>query len=493
MAGDAGPGPARAALLHRAAVLLLLTTGFAAGAGDAVSLGPCGPVGRLYSSVEVPAGRLRRLGGTPLVRVGLVVFDAGPAARPIPFQIDERRGRKLALPDGPEPTADDQPGMLDADDLIVFMACDAGRQRSPAEVDRAVAAFGPVTAWREIRIDDPVGRATAFAYLVVAADPPRTERRYVTYDADVDLVRTAAYRVGLIDALPVYLALSLGRPPGANLIDGLRLRAEATLRGNLARWTFDERQGRHQLVAWKAGPVRVIRRSRHRVAIGLGIHLTAGTAHTFFYPRHVFTPGSLRLPFSPSVFFRDISAFAGADGRELEGWRYLAPGVQPPGFLVDGHMDDAERGFAGRGDWFVLTHGDEALLFVTRMGPNLRDALRLRLVYRDDADTPAPPEASPGTVPLVGYEGRGVERLPGGKYEFDLSIFGLAGYHPGDPKRVRTELLTSLTADLTAEGPEAARRPTRDSVSGRNRTRGCGVRWKKPTACRGRQSRRGKL
>ena len=122
-------------------------------------------------------------------------------------------------------------------------------------------------------------------------------------------------------------------------------------------------------------------------------------------------------------------------------------------------MDDAERGFAGQGDWFVLAHGDEALLFVTRLSDDLREHLDLRLVYRDDAATPAPPEESPGTVPLVGYQGRGVERLPGGRYQFDLSIFGLAGYHPGDDDRVRSQLATSLTADVTAEGPEGATAP----------------------------------
>src|SRR5262249_32002037 len=137
---DRRPAPRMTRL---AAVALVLVVAAPVGADDPVPLGTCGPVTRRYTPIELPAGRLRQLGGTPAERVGMVAFGRDAAPRPIPFQIDERRGRKLALPDGPEPTADDKPGVLDADDLVVFMACDAGVQRSPAAVDAALAAYGP--------------------------------------------------------------------------------------------------------------------------------------------------------------------------------------------------------------------------------------------------------------------------------------------------------------------------------------------------------------
>jgi hypothetical protein len=312
-----------------------------------------------------------------------------------------------------------------------------------------------VQAWREIQIVDPLRNRTAFAYLVVGERPPATDRGYVAYAPGADLVTTAAYRVGLFGALPPYLALSLAGPPGPNLIDGLRLRAEATFVANLAHWTLNERDGRHELIAWKAGPVRAIRRSRHHVAVGFGINLTAGTAHTYFYPRHVVGPGSLKLPFSPSVFFRDITAFGGADGRDLRGWRYHATGTPPEGLAVDGRMDETERAFRSDGEWFVLAHEREALLFVTRMSENLAQVVHLGLVYRDDAATPAPPEDQPGTVPLVGYEGHHVEQLPGGRYTFEIRIFGLGDYHPGAERVVLAQLDAPIAADVSAEGPAA--------------------------------------
>src|SRR5205814_240291 len=83
-------------------------------------------------------------------------------------------------------------------------------------------------------------------------------------------------------------------------------------------------------------------------------------------------------------------------------------------------------------DWFVLAHGEQALMMVTRMSENLRRAVRLKLVYVDDADRHAPPEAVAGSVPLVGYRGLDVERLPADRYQFQLRIFNLTPSHAGE-------------------------------------------------------------
>jgi hypothetical protein len=449
--------------VSRAAVALLLALFLAlprvAAADEPSPLDTCGPVERKNDAVELPIVQLRRLGGTKLDKVGVIAFRAG-RAEPIPFQIEERRGRKTAMPGGPEPTEDDRPGELDPDDLLVFMACDAGERQDATHVEQALAEHAPITAWREIEVTDPLEHEVGYVYLAVADRPPTTTRRYVAYEPHGDLVSAARYRIGLVNALPTYFSLLTNGVPGPNLLDGLRLRAEATIRADLAHWTLNERQGAHELIAWRDGPVRVIRRSRHQVAVGLGIKITAGIAHTYFYPRHVVGPGSLKLPFSPGILFRDITAFGGADVRDLRGWRYHAPGVPPKGFLVDGHMDEAERAFQGSGDWFVLARGDQALLFVTRMSENLARAIPLRLVYRDDATEPYPPEDVPGTVPLVGYEGRHVETLPGGRYQFALRVYVLDGYRRGDERHLIEQLDTPLTVAVTAAVPEPSPPPS---------------------------------
>lgn len=418
------------------------------------ALGPCGPIARRHEAIEMSAIRLRRLGGTALERIGLVAYREG-VAQPIPFQIDERvpGSGGLTMPGGREPSPDDRPGVLDPDDLLVFMACDAG--------ERAPDGAPPAAAGREIRLHDPIDGATAWAYLLVADDPPRSDRHYVEYVPAHDRVVAAGYRVGMLFALPADFAIGLNGPMGPNMLDGLRLRANATLHARLARWAITERDGDHALVAWNAGPVRVVRRSRHKVDIGMGIELTAGLAHTYFYGEHVYGPGAMRLPFSPSVFFRSITAMGGADLQGLDGWRYVAPGAPPPGFAIDGRMSEEERRFAGAGSWFALVDRDQAVLVAMSMSENLRATIPLSLLYVDDVARHAPPEVTPGSVPLVGLAGRNGEKLQAGRYGFQLRIVGLPGYRAGAEQLELERMERPLTADVTRPADLGAAPPPR--------------------------------
>jgi hypothetical protein len=379
---------------------------------------------------------------------------------PIPFQIDERQGRQIAMAGGKEPTVDAKPGVLDPDDVLVLMPCDVGAR---ATAEQLPAAVPGLSAWREVQVDDPIDGTRGFAYVVVAEKPPATERRYVAYDANADFVSTATYRMGMVQALPNYFAVAMGGPLGPNLLDGLRMRAEAKLFGNLATFRLNEQDARNELIAWTAGPVRVVRRSRHDVdLLGIGIHISAGVANTAFYPLHVFGPGSLRLPISPGVVFREISAMGGVDLRDLRGWRFIAPGTPPDGFSIDGAMDAAERAFNAPGTWFVLVHERAAMLVTITLSENLAKAIPFDVVYVDDAERKAPPELVPGSVPMVGFRGRHVERLPADRYHFDLRVFLLPDYRPGDAERVLRQrdrpLVVTVTPPATRAGaPGAAR------------------------------------
>jgi len=455
---DAHCGAARVTPLRFALATLLLALAVAVGhdaRADPAPLGECGPIGRPDDAVELEAGRLRKLRGTPIDTLGVLAFRGGVAA-PIPFQVDERIGRKIALPDGPEPHPDDSPGVLDEQDLLVFMACDAGEPASDEQLAAALAAAAPVTTFREVRVNDPATGHAGYVYVVVAPHPPHTDRHYVEYHGDVDLVTTAHYRLGCVSALPNYLGLSLVGPLGPNLLDGLRLRAEATLRAGLAHWTLNERQGRNTLIAWKVGPVRVVRRSRHEVSIGLGIHLTAGVAQTYFYANHVYGPGAMKLPFSPSVFFRDIRAFAGADFRDLRGWRFRAPGTPPGDFLVDGHPDLAKTAYDADGNWLLLHHDREAMLVLATVTPNFTALVRLEPDLIDDATLAAPPEAVVGSLPRVGFRMLDVQKLSADRYRFQLWVVMLSDYRDGDERPLLHQLETPLTADVSARAAPAA-------------------------------------
>jgi len=420
-----------------ASVLVVLAA--AGGRGAAATpapLGSCGPIARRHEAIEVRWTTLKRLGPVPLGHVGLVTMREGRIV-PIPLQIDERQGRKIALAEGDEPSTDGTPGVLDPDDLLVFLPCDAGA-RTTAEA-LAAAVPGLVT-WREIQLDDPLDGHRGFAYVVVTEAPPISARRYVAYDPQDDTVEAAAYRMDMTHALPSSFALAMRGPLGPNLLDGFRLRAEATLLGNLATLRLTEDGARHTLIAWKAGAVRIVRRSRHDVRLpGIGVHISAGVATTAFYPLHVFGPGALKLPISPRILFRDIQGMGGVDLRDLRGWRFVAAGTPPDGFAIDGAMDDLERAFTADGTWFALVHDDEALLVTITLSENLARAIPFGIVYLDDAQRRDPPEREPGSMPLVGFRGRHLEALTADRYRFDLRVFLLPGYRPGDAARVLAE------------------------------------------------------
>jgi hypothetical protein len=416
------------------------------------ALGPCGPIGRRHDHVELRTTDLKKLARTPIPQVGVLAVRNGVLV-PIPFQIDERQGRQIAMADGAEPSADAKPGILDQDDVLVFLPCDAGAHATP---EMLAARVPGLVTWREVQIDDPLDGSRGFAYVVVADAPPATAKRYVAYEPGADLVMAAMYQLGMVQALPDFFAIAMKGALGPNLLDGLRLRAEATLRTGLATFKLNEQDARHQLIAWKAGPIRVVRRSRHDVEILVGVHISAGVANTAFYPLHVFAPGTLKLPISPGLIFREIQGMGGVDMRDLRGWRFVAPGTPPGGLAIDGAMDDVERAFKADGTWFVLTHGDEALLVTITLSPNLASAIPFGIVYLDDATRAAPPERVPGSVPLVGFRGRDLEKLPPDRYHFDLRVFLLPKYRDGDAERVLRQRDTPLVVSVSPVAPAAA-------------------------------------
>jgi hypothetical protein len=442
--------------LRRCALALgsLLVVGIAAAAESPV--GACGPIERRHDHVELRGIDLGGLGRTPIAKLGVLAIRHGHAV-PIPFQLDESRGSKPAL-QGPGARVDQRPGQLDFDDVLLVLPCDAGDRATQAERARWASAFG-ATQWREIRIEDPLDGAVAWAYAVVAPDPPRTATRYVRY-AKTDLVSTDVYRIGMAGALPVFFAMVVDGRPTPNLLDGLRLRATGVVRTGLTSVTITEHDASHTLTASGAGPIRVVRRSEHRLHVGLGLELAVGTAHTYFYPMRITGPGKMSLPFSPGLLFREITASGGVDLTGLDGWTFEAAGTTSP-VTVDGRMSDAERSFPRRGRWFLLRNGPSAILTVMRTSPNLARTAPLDVLYVDDAHAAPDGDRVPGHVPLVGFSMAGLEHLAAERYDFTFEVLFEPAWTPGRETTLLREVDTPLAVTVTARSDRAAARAGR--------------------------------
>jgi hypothetical protein len=430
--------------------LLLLSAASVAWAAD--PLPTCGPIDRPHDHVALRGQTLRGLGRIPFGRFAVLAYRDGTLG-PIPFQVEDARGRHPTLTDGPGVRPDNRPGEFDFDDLVVIMACDVGGRIPESGRGEVLAAARPVT-WREAQVRDPLTGDLGWVYVLVTDDPPRSPRRYVGYDRP-DAVRSAWYRLGMEGALPTFFSLGPAEAATGNLLDGLRVRADAVVRANLVRLERTEADVTNRLVAWGAGPVRIVRRSEHDLDIGMGIDVNVGVAHTYFYPLRITGPGKLKLPFSPVYLLKGASAYGGVDLSGLAGWRYYAPGMPQP-FAIDGRPGPGERDFSRGGTWFVLAGDDLALLVVARLGPTMARAVEIELTYADDATTPRPPERQPGTVPLVGFGARDLHTLAAGRYEFAFDVLFVPGWQPGDEERLLARLAAPLEVTLSARAPRAA-------------------------------------
>jgi hypothetical protein len=383
--------------IKRAALVLLAfcILGEAAGAQVPTSV-------RFANIVTVTGDELALLDGSHIERFALLACqtnDIGHVCAPVPFQVDEVDATgQWVLDQGPQPNADESPGVLDANDRLLFMAADAGERVQRAELP----SDGAVD---EISVRDPLTGTTRWAYAVACEGAaPRSTRSYVAYDPVADRVRGQRVTLGFRHGVPGYLALNAANNnAGANLLDRFKVRATATFLWGLVRFSRNEDDVSTEFVAWRQGPIRVIRRQRQWVRIGWGIHSPTFGSYTYFYRDFAELPVGLHLNFPPTYFFGDIHVRALLDFRDLRGWSLLLPNIPEP-IAIDRVMTKQKEALNQLpASWFALQGPLVTLVQMFDVGSSLA-SLRRRLVY-DETTAPAhPPEDMPGEEPGIGYQ-----------------------------------------------------------------------------------------
>ncbi len=352
---------------------------------------------RFADVVHVEGSELAALAGRTLDHLSVLACATKPCT-PIPFQIDQRDpSGAWVLDHGPEPNVEQMSAALSPQDLLLFMASDAGERASAEDLPPSVPGL-------EIAVHDPAVGKTRWVYLLVyPIEAPRSPVSYVRYDPETDRVHGQHVSLGFSKGVPDYLALqdaAAGGPP--NLLDRLKVRATATFLFGLIHFARNEDDLTTQFVAWHQGPIRVIRRQHQWVRIGWGIHSPTFGSYTYFYRDFAELPVSLRLNFPPRYFFSNISVKAVLDFRDLRGWSVLT-GDMPAGLPIDGTMTAAKRALNMRTEsWLALVGPRVTLLQTMGVSPSLA-SVRQHLLY-DESAAPDPPEAVPGTEPGVGFE-----------------------------------------------------------------------------------------
>jgi hypothetical protein len=441
---------------HKAVRRVLATIGRAWVAYALVAGHPaCGDTAvRFGDVIIIEAAALPRFDGVRFEHL-TVMACADRACHPIPFQIDERdpQGRWV-LDQGPEPSADDPPEVFDGNDVLLFMAADAGDRARRADLPGDEPAA-------EIRLHDPLSGATRWVYLVaVAGIAPRSATTYVDYDASADQVHGARVSLGFSRGVPGYLAIR-DEVGGAetNVLDRLKVRATATFLWGLIHFSRTEDDLQTQFVAWRRGPIRVIRSQRQWVRVGWGLRSPIFGSYTYFYRDWADLPVALYLNFPPTYFFGDIVVRVVLDFRDLRGWSVLTASLPRP-IAIDGTMTAEKTALNNAPEsWFALLGPHLTLVQTMEVSSSLA-TVRRRLLYHEGSDTREPPETIPGEEPGVGYRldewgrvGAGAHRLQSTSYalppDVDVRAFMAARASPFD---VEVRALPYSADRLTHQG-----------------------------------------
>jgi len=377
---------------------------------------------RDWQPLIVKGSQVPGLSGAPLNRIEVLAIHHGNV-EPIPFQIDEvASDGSYVLTEGPQAATINH--IFGTYDEIAMMVSDLGeRAASGTEVPRDAI---------EIEINDPLGGPNRYAYLASVAQPHWSDRRYVSFDPGSDTVETDHYRVGLTNGLPTDFATQsrIGEHV-PNLIDRMKVRL-STLVIHLVRFSFSEDDIHSKTLAWKAGPVRVIRRLSHSVNLVMGLHSPVFERNDFFYRDHLENPFKMHLSWAPRIFFSDIRVRIDLDFKDLDGYELLwSQMATPPLKIGDKSM---EQRLAALGpvpiSWLAIRGKGRTTVQTLAPTPDLQ-LLDRRLYFNDAPNVPDPPEHTPGEHPGIGYTITGWERLESGLHTFDsLLITTQADYSP---------------------------------------------------------------
>ncbi len=363
---------------------------------------------RTWQPLIIKGAAVSQLCSRPLDQFEVLAMHDGKLA-PIPFQIDQiNPDGQYVLPEGPAPIASSHPAVLGAKDEIVMMIADLGERVSPN-------ATRPPSAV-EIEISDSLGGPPRYAYLATVAHPLVSALHYVDYDAAKSSIDTDHYRFGYTNGVPSdYAPQSREHANGPNLIDRFKIRVRATVL-RFFHFNVNEDKVDNRLIAWKVGPVRVVRLLTHSVRVVFGIRSPEVTNYDFFYRDCVENPFKIRFPWVPRILFGEIQVRMDLDFTGLDGYKVSWSGMNGmPIKIGDPRLALFAKSEPPQVEWIALRGGGRMIIQTIAPGSDLQ-LLDRRLYYNDDPQTPDAPESVRGEHPGIGYLMTGWENLASGSH-----------------------------------------------------------------------------
>ena len=347
---------------------------------------------------------------------------------PLLFQVDERneQDRYVSSEAGSTLTRDESPGVLDANDEIVFMASDLGNACGAEALARVRGTL------IDVELSGENYPETGHVYLLLGDKGYVPNRSLIEYDATTHTVSSNAYTMGYDPAIPfIYKRLNYTDLKGRakeDILDRLKVRIEARALGSLVTLRFDEEDFDASLDALKRGPIRVIREMTVRVPVAPGVSVTAKV--TFLHYERLWQGiVTLDIPDTVATVTSSMDVALIHDFVDLRGLKLSTSGL-PQGTLIDGRMIELERNLKLTGDtWFMLTGG--GLYEVTTIEFDRSLKLEPTALFVDGNEETAPPEDHPGGLPSVGLEFLDWQSLKPGVHSFSAHMAQLPGFPNG--------------------------------------------------------------
>jgi hypothetical protein len=425
---------------------------------------------RLADPVILEGTELPRLSGREINNIRVYVFhDHKPVA--IPYQIDQRdstgcwvwsvvyrQSYKIDYENGYAPvirrpetagsgTFDDQDpkgkALLDANDVLVFMADDLGDRGS------GVHAALHADLIEEIEITDPADGTRAWAYVAWYPDSPpaRSPTRYMQYSARDHSVRSPMYEFHFSDEhMAVIHDL---RVNGIPIIDRIRINGEITLDLPFMDSTIDftEEDIHGHTEGYIAGPVRIIRRNIAHLSLAGGLLSSSEvTCDHYYYPRHAEVPVCLSIGFP----VKQVSMTLTTDYRNPP-FHNLFMGKSHEPQQGENRSPGLETRVRKLGtEWIAFDSHTASIISLMVVPDRIEGQARAQPCLCDNGPQTAETSASVGTPTEAGFLITSTTECPKGEHVlYGTYLISARPYQPGDENAAlrmqHSKLVTQIT------------------------------------------------
>ncbi|MCP4683097.1 MAG: hypothetical protein GY864_12245 [Desulfobacterales bacterium] len=394
-------------------------------------------IDRFSDPILIKGGSLKAFIGSGIDYIRVYACK-GKEMVPILFQIDEMTEQgDWVFPEGPKNNADMGNGLLDDRDVLVFMADDSG--------DRITRDLWPSepTKGQEVMIIDPLTRKKGWVYIFFFnSDPPplSNQESYIHYDYATETTTTQYWTSSHLitedgkhsNFYKNHTISPLAGGNGKNFVDRFKLRIIIKLFFGTASIHLDEENMGADVLAYKRGPVRLIRRMEQWVKMPFNLKALRVFSDLTHYRNLTSAPIMFDIPFRLNNMVSNVYIIAGTDYSPGAKGSHFFNSSNPEGFLINGKMGDVEDNFnPARDEWRVMTGPAGSFLTRSVFSEKIIKGMEITQGIIDDESHLHPPESIPGCIGFA-YQKWHVGQLSKGTYKFYLEFYFPPFYKKGD-------------------------------------------------------------